>query len=146
MTSIPSMDGDARQQILDEDNLQLLRIGYFISAGVTLFGAMIILMYTFFVSFLFAQIAKAPDMAGFPPLLGRLIGAFGFVLGLIFIGIAVLKFVTGQQLKKRRSRVFCMVIAGITCLSIPYGTLLGVCTFVVLLRPTVERSFKEAQS
>jgi hypothetical protein len=143
---LTSLDEDARQQILDEDNLQLLRIGYFISAGLTLFGAVIIMGYTFFISIVFAQIAKTPDMAGFPPMFGKLIGAFGLVFGLFVIGIAVLKFVTAQQLKKRRSRIFCLVIAGITCLSIPYGTFLGVCTFIVLLRPTVKRTFEDVRS
>lgn len=137
-----SMDDDARQQILDEDNLRLLRIGYFISAGVTLFASMIVLVYTFFFYFVFTQIAKTPGTADFPSNLGHLFGALGLVFTLLLIGVAVLKFVTGQQLKKRRSRIFCMVIAGITCISIPFGTLLGVCTFIVLLRPTVERSFE----
>lgn len=141
-----SIDGDARQQILDEDNLRLLRIGYFISAGVTLFASMIVLVYTFFFYFVFAQIARTPGTADFPPNLGRLFGALGVVITLVLVAVAVLKFVTGQQLAKRRSRIFCMVMAGITCLSIPFGTLLGVCTFVVLLRPTVERSFEEVQS
>ena len=141
-----TIDADARQQILDDDNLRLLRIGYFISAGLTLLASLFVLAYTFFLSFVFTQISKTPGTAEFPPLFGRLIGAFGVVIALVLIGMAVLKFLTGQQLKKRRSRIFCLVIAGITCLSIPYGTLLGVCTFVVLLRPTVERSFEEVQS
>jgi hypothetical protein len=143
---VTSADDSARQQILDEDNLRLLRIGYFISAGLTLFGSLIVLVYTFFLSFVFTEVAKTSGAAGMPPFVGRLVGALGVVIVLLLIGLAVLKFLTGQQLKKRRSRIFCMVIAGIECLSIPYGTFLGVCTFIVLLRPTVERSFEDVQS
>jgi len=143
---VAPIDDEARQQILDDDNLRLLRIGYFISAGLTLIGAMIVLVYTIFLSFVFAQVAKTSVNAGFPPFIGRLVGALGVVLVLVLIGLAVLKFLAGQQLKKRRSRIFCMVIAGIECLSIPYGTFLGVCTFIVLLRPTVERSFEDVHS
>jgi hypothetical protein len=93
------MDEDARQQILDEDNLRLLRIGYYISAGVTLFGSMIVLMYSFLFFFVFTQIAKTPGTADFPTSIGRLFGVFGIVITLVLVGIAVLKFVTGQQLK-----------------------------------------------
>jgi hypothetical protein len=143
---VTTIEDDARQQILDEDNLRLLRIGYFISAGLTAFGSLLVLMYVLFLSLIFAQVSKIPGDVAFPVSIGRLIAAFGILFVLLGIGIAVLQFLTGQQLKKRKSRIFCMVIAGITCLSIPWGTVLGVCTFLVLLRPTVERSFKEVQS
>jgi hypothetical protein len=33
------------------------------------------------------------------------------------------------------------VIAGINCIFIPYGTLLGVATFMVLVRPSVQALF-----
>ena len=66
---------------------------------------------------------------------------FGFCIFLFMITMAVLKFVTALRIKHRRSRIFCMVIAGITCLGIPYGTLLGVSTFIVLERPTVKQLF-----
>lgn len=146
MASIPLIDEDSRQLILDEDNLRLLRIGYFISAGLTLLASLFVLVYTFFLSFVFTQISKNPGAAEVPAFFGRLVGAFGVVFALVLIGIAVLKFLTGQRMKERKSRTFCLVIAAITCLSIPYGTFLGVCTFLVLLRPTVQRSFEETRS
>lgn len=136
------MDEDSRQQIVDDENLRLLRIGYFISAGLTLVVSVFALLYTFLFSFVFMQIAKTPGTPAPPEFVGRLIGVFGVCLFLLLIGIAVLKVLTGQRLKERRSRTFCLVIAGFTCLSIPYGTFLGVCTFLVLLRPSVQRSFK----
>ena len=137
------IDEQVRQQILDEDNLRLLRIGYFISAGLTAFASILVLAYTMFLTLVFTQIAKSPGDIGFPPLMGRLVAVFGVLFVILVIGFAVLQFLTGQRLKERRSRTFCLVIAAITCLSIPYGTFLGVCTFLVLLRPTVQRSFQE---
>ena len=146
MTSPTLIDDAARQQILDEDNIRLLRIGYFISAGLTAFASIVLLVYMVFLSFVFTQIAKTPGNVAFPAAIGRLVAVFGVLLVLFVIGIAVLQFLTGQRLKERRSRTFCMVIAAFTCLSIPWGTFLGVCTFLVLLRPTVQRSFEEARS
>ena len=145
MTSIP-VDDDTRQQILDEDNLKLLRIGYFIAAGLNAFASLVLFLYLIFLSFVFTQIAKAPGAIAFPTFIGRLVAAFGVLLIFAAVGFAVLQFLTGQRLKERRSRTFCMVIAAFTCLSIPWGTFLGICTFLVLLRPTVQRSFEQVRS
>ena len=38
-----------------------------------------------------------------------------------------------------------MIIAGINCLGIPLGTTLGVFTFIVLLRPSVQHVFDTDQ-
>ena len=145
--SIPSsLDDDTKQQILDDDNLRLLRIGYFISAGLTAFASLILFVYLIFISFIFTQVAKTPGDVVFPAAIGKLVAVLGVVLVAFVIGFAVLQFLTGQRLKERRSRTFCMVVAALTCLSIPWGTVLGVCTFLVLLRPTVQRSFEEVRS
>lgn len=146
LTSTPSIDEGLRQQILDDDNLRLLRIGYFISAGLTAFASILLFLYTVFFSFVFMQISKSPGAAGVPASVGRIVAAFGVLFVLLVIAFAVLQFLTGQRLKERRSRTFCLVIAAITCLSIPYGTFLGVCTLLVLLRPSVQRSFGEIPS
>ena len=138
-----AIDEQVRQQILDEDNLRLLRIGYFISAGLTAFASILVLAYTMFFTVIFTRITKSPGDIGFPPSMVRVVALFGVLFVILVMGFAVLQFVTGQRLKERRSRTFCLVIAAITCLSLPYGTFLGVCTFLVLLRPTVQRSFQE---
>jgi len=143
---LTATEEDLKQQILDEENLRLLRIGYFISAGLTAFASVLLLLYTFFFSFVFMRISQTAGQPGIPPTVGRIIAVLGIFVVFLVVGFAVLQFLTGQRLKERRSRTFCMVIAAITCLSIPYGTFLGVCTFLVLLRPTVQRSFEKIQS
>jgi hypothetical protein len=142
---VTSIDAEARQQILDEDNLRLLRIGYFISAGLTAVASLFILVYMLFFSFIL-QMAKPSGEAVIPSAIGRLIAVFGVLLVSFVVGFAVLQFLAGQRLGERRSRTFCMVVAALTCLSIPWGTFLGVCTFLVLLRPTVQRSFEEVRT
>ena len=46
------------------------------------------------------------------------------------------------RLGQRRSHTLCLVAAALSCVFMPFGTLLGVCTFVVLLRPSVAPLFK----
>jgi hypothetical protein len=57
------------------------------------------------------------------------------------IVLAILKFIVAKRLKERRSRALCLVVAAVSCLGIPFGTVLGVFTFLVLSRPSIERSF-----
>jgi hypothetical protein len=59
------------------------------------------------------------------------------------IGVATLEILTGVFLTRHRNRLFCLIMAGITCLSVPLGTILGVFTFVVLLRPGVTELFRQ---
>jgi hypothetical protein len=47
----------------------------------------------------------------------------------------------GFMLQRRRGYLFCLVMAGIACLWMPMGTVLGVFTFIVLLRPSVKELF-----
>lgn len=56
-----------------------------------------------------------------------------FMLGLATL--AVFTLVAGRKLAKRESHTFCMVIAGILCAFAPLGTVLGIFTIIVLMRP-----------
>jgi hypothetical protein len=140
------METDARQQIVDGEHLRLLRIGYLIAAGMTTLVSVFFLIYSFAGFFIFSRLTQGSGEGGPPEFVGRLIGFLGLGLTFVILSIAAMQFLTAQRLKERRSRVFCMVIAGITCLSIPYGTFLGVCTFVVLGRPFVRNLFEERSS
>lgn len=73
-------------------------------------------------------------------------------MGWLFVGIgatvivfgetlAILTFFAGRAIKARQSHLFCLIVAGINCLNMPLGTILGAFTFVVLLRPTVKAMF-----
>jgi hypothetical protein len=55
-----------------------------------------------------------------------------------FAGCLVL---SGYWLSRRRHYWFCFVVACIACAFQPFGTVLGVFTIVVLLRPTVKELF-----
>ena len=135
------MEDDARQLILDTEHLRLLRIGYFISAGIHALISLFVIAYAGFAYFAFSQLARNGTGDAPPEFVGKLIGFVGFAIAALVIGMGLLQFVTGQRLNEHRSRTFCMVSAALTCLSFPYGTFLGVCTFMVLNRPSVEKTF-----
>lgn len=137
------MDDERTQQIKDEEHLRLLWFGYLISAGVTalfsLFGLIYVfvgLMFSVFLRHLPQSTPEAP-----PEFIGWFFIFFGGMFVVVGLVIATLKWWAARLIKARRSPMFCYIVAGITCLGIPYGTLLGVCTFIVLSRPSIARQF-----
>lgn len=60
---------------------------------------------------------------------------------LFALATAALSGFAGRSLSRRRHYVFCLVAAGLACLSFPLGTALGVFTFMVLQRPSVKALF-----
>lgn len=135
-----------RQSIVDEEHLKLLALGYMISAGTTAFFSLFGLMYMFMGIVLSVSLAHAPEAtAGSsqppPAFMGWIFAGFGLAIFLILILIAALKLRVASCIKRRQARTFCMVIAGISCLEVPYGTLLGVFSFIVLGRDSVAGQF-----
>ena len=65
-------------------------------------------------------------------------GGVGFLtLGFVYL----FHFAMAQNLSKQKHPLYCMVIAGISCLSFPLGTILGVWTLVLLNKPEVKALF-----
>ncbi|HAB18310.1 MAG TPA: hypothetical protein DCE44_17950 [Verrucomicrobiales bacterium] len=133
---------DERQLILDQEHLRLLRIGYYISAGTTAFFSLFGLLYVFMGIFI-ALVEPSGGRANQPPpaAVGLIFAAVGGFVTLAGATLATLKFFTARALGNRRASVLCFITAGISCIAIPYGTLLGICTFLVLSRPSVQTLF-----
>jgi hypothetical protein len=137
---------EGAQEIIDNEHLKLLRIGYFISAAQTAIMIPIGLMYAG-MGAMFASLPMAkptPGAPGAPPieLFTWLFGAIGVGLAGFAALAAALKLVAAIRLKARRSRTLCLIAAGLSCFEIPYGTALGVMTFMVLGRPSVRQQFE----
>ncbi len=140
-------EAEIRQTILDQEHLKVLSIAYLAMACVSALYSLFGLVYALF-GMLVAKIAAIPPNSpeeGPPQELGWFC-FFGLAWFLIMMTSGVLKFLVYQRLKQRRSRGFCQVVAGLGCLGIPYGTVLGVFTFIVLARPSVARLFQESSS
>ncbi len=76
-----------------------------------------------------------------PTSVGVLFLVMGAAMVAAFWGMAICLVVAGFCLRRRRGYVFCLVAAGIACLNQPFGVVLGVFTFIVLLRPRVKTLF-----
>jgi hypothetical protein len=63
---------------------------------------------------------------------------------IILIGwaFAICMAFAGYFLSKKQRYTFCLVMAGISCIFTPFGTVLGVFTIIVLMSPSVKELFK----
>lgn len=136
------LDATQYQWLKDEEHLKLLAIFYWISAAL----AMFVVFYGLFYFGLGVLVMLAPEStAGSGPQGGALAGGiFAFVgLALCLAGIVagVLQLLAGFWLRQAKHRTLCYVVAALTCLNVPYGTVLGIFTFIVLGRPSVAWRF-----
>jgi hypothetical protein len=133
----------AYQDHQNQDQLNLLAIFHYVC------GAVIALFSCFFLMHVFMglMIMKTPSSFGTgpqgppPKLFGEMFVTIGLVAVLSGWTVGGLTAAAGRCIATRRGYIFILVIAGINCLIVPIGTALGVCTFVVLLRPSVRALF-----
>ena len=135
-----------RQSIIDEEHLKLLSLGYMISAATTAFFSLFGLMYMMigiFMSAIISHQKEADTSTGqaSPAFVGWLFAAIGLGIFLFMAVLAAAKLRTAICIKRRRSRTFCLIVAGISCLEVPYGTVLGALSFIVLGRDSVTHLF-----
>jgi hypothetical protein len=125
----------------DEQNLNLLSIFHYVVGGLTA---------------LFACIPFIHLAVGIAMLCGKFNGAKGDpaprLAGIIFVVVAAVFifagwafatviFIAGRKLKARKSRTFCIVVAAIECGMMPFGTVLGVFTIILLMKDSVKPLF-----
>jgi len=138
----------SRQIMQDAEHMKMLSIFYYVFGGLScfgsLFGAFYIVMGTVF-SRILAKSA-ASSSGGTPPAeMGWIFIAIGIFITIACIIMGVGSILTGRWISARKNKTFCLIVAGISCLSVPFGTVLGVFTFLILSRPTVVVLF-EGQS
>jgi hypothetical protein len=135
-----------RQSIIDDEHLKLLSLGCMISAGTSALFSLFGLFYAIMgigMGFVFSHTQNVPSKADQPPpaFVGWLLAGIGTAIVLFMVALGASRWRASRCLKRHSSRTFCMVVAAITCLEFPYGTALGVLTFLVLGRESVVRVF-----
>jgi len=125
----------------DEQHLDLLAIFHYIVGGMT---ALFSCMFLLHVAMGIAMLCGAFDGKDAPP---RFFAWFFILFPSVFIiaGWMLAGFIiaAGRRLKRRVSRTFCLVVAGLECILMPFGTVLGVFTILVLMKDSVKQIFTD---
>lgn len=133
------------ERLVDEEHLRLLRIAWLIAAAWNALWVsfpMIYIVMGLFFAFAVPHPAHGGDADA--RFVGCAFVSIGSAIALFMAVLAVLKFLTARAIGRRSSRILCVITAAIICLSIPYGTALGVATILVLTRPSVMELFAPA--
>ena len=123
--------------VQDEQYLGLLSIFHYVVAGL---AACVSCIFLFHFCIGIAMLTGAID--GAPAFFGIFFVAFSLAAITIGWTFTVCLIIAGKSLARRKRYMFCLVMAAISCMLMPFGTVLGVFTIIVLVRPTVKELFE----
>jgi hypothetical protein len=138
MTELPPLMRDQRK--IDAGHLKLIGIFHLVLAGLSVFGLGFLFLHWLFLHSFIDNPAMWKNQANQPPPPKEIFAIFKwfyFAAGGCMILAGIANLVSGWLILKRRARIYSLVVAGLDCLCFPFGTVLGVFTFVVLLRESV---------
>lgn len=121
------------------EQLSLLAIGHYVLAGITtLFALFPVIHLVIGLAMLTGQLDQGQPADRLFGLLFMLVASVMIGLGL---ALAAALAWSGRNLARRQRHTACVVVAGLACLMMPLGTVLGVFSIVVLMRPGVKDAF-----
>lgn len=125
----------------DDRNIDVLAIFHYVVGGMTALFSCLFLLH---VALGIAMLCGAFDGKDAPPKIFAwffiVFPSFFILAGWILAGFII---VAGRKLKRRVDRTFCLVVAGIECMLMPFGTVLGVFTIIVLMKDSVKQMFSD---
>jgi hypothetical protein len=133
-----------RQQIIDAEHIKLLAIFHFVVAGLALLGILFLFVHYFMMSSVFSNPDIWKSQKNAPPLPKDFLKVFVWFyifFGFIFGTACILNLLSGIFLRQGRHRIFSIVVGGLNCFQIPFGTLLGIFTIIVLSRNSVRERY-----
>jgi hypothetical protein len=138
-------DAGSLPDVKQEEQLRLLSIFHYVVAGLSaLFACFPIIHLTLGLFMVFAPetFHNKGDNNAPPAFLGWFLVIFAAMFILIGWTFAAFIFTTGRFLAKRKHYMFCLVMGGIECLFMPFGTVLGVFTIILLIQEPVKQLFQ----
>jgi hypothetical protein len=125
------------QSIVDREQLRMLSLFHYVAGGVSAFTSFILLAYLFFGIAMAMTSSSDARIGGY--IISTIFGAC-FVFAAAHAGLTVY---AGRCIAQRKAKVFTLVMAALNCLNFPYGTILGVCTMMVLTRGSVNQLYSK---
>ena len=139
-------DNQFIQEIIDGEHLKLLSVFHYVKGALNILTSSFFIFHLVFFA-LFSKLAESPEFAGeefwseFPFAIFTVFTIFFGVFILFGITFGILQILSGLSLKKRKNRIFSFIIAIVELIFVPYGTILGVLTIIVLQRDSVKNLY-----
>jgi len=127
----------------ESQTLDLLAIfHYVLGALIYLKGAAALIMMGVGTIAVSAVLADQPDdMVPGLVALGMIFFVLPVVILVISWTVATLVLIAGRRLAKRTKLAYCQIVAGLECICVPFGTILGVFSLMNLAKPNIKELF-----
>lgn len=124
----------------DLKHIRLLATFHYVLGGMTFLFSLIPMIHVVigWIAIVSPEKMMGHDANAMPPLIGWMFLLMGIVfvsLGIIFAAVIA---VSGRKLSKLTSYWFSFVVACVECIFMPFGTVLGIFTIMVLSRESVK--------
>jgi nitrate reductase gamma subunit len=135
---------DARDRIIDEEHLRLLTLGHYITGGMAIAFASLFIFHFIFILVASAspEFFAAPGQA--PAMPDAALKVFAVMVGMFIVvgwAFGAVTIYAGRCINRRARRTLTMVVACLNTLFIPFGTVLGVFTLIVMSRGSVKHLY-----
>jgi len=126
----------------DQEHLKLLSIFHYVVGGIAALFAFFPICHLFFgIAMVAEALSGRSGSSGAPLGFGLMFVVIPALFILVGLAYAISVLLTGRFIARRKHHTFCFVVACISTLFTPFGTVLGVFTIIVLLRPSVKALF-----
>ena len=151
VTPGPTCEGCRRPLVLAPppertiENLRLLAIFHYVVAVViAIFGCFPLIHLTIGFALVVGSDELAKGSKGGPPpaIVGWMMVVVAGAMIMGFWTLAWFLFLAGRSLSQQKRYTLCIVVACIACLFMPFGTILGVFTLIVLVKPEAKALFR----
>jgi hypothetical protein len=131
----------------DEEHLRLLALFHYVVAALGALFACFPLIHVFVGTMMVMNpsfLSGGPNGTPPPAVFGYLFIVMGGAFVLMGWTAAVCTFISGRLLAQRRKRMFSFVMGAVLCMFMPFGTVLGIFTIIVLSKESVQHLYEKA--
>lgn len=128
------------------ERFKLLSIFHYVAAGLTAFAGCVPLIHVTLGLMMFSGAMSTTGSNPPPRELGLLFVGMGAMMSMLLWACAAVMAVAGHFLRVQRYYTFCLVVAAIECINMPFGTVLGIFTIITLVDEKAKAMFDRSQA
>jgi len=137
----------------DQEHLNLIAIFHYVLSGLSVLYIPFLFIHYSMMSTMMTTMMNSPKMREQMQEQGSTVDPAAFlhifVWFYIFMGAwglvsLILNISSGICIQRRQSRLFSLIVAGFNCINLPLGTVLGVFTIILLIRPSIIALYQQS--